>query len=400
MKRKVYTAALFVLFEVIHILEGKGAIYGISIAQLWKIPVLLYFMYCLVKCDRRWFPFEKYSYLYSFENLFCPVILTYPFSIIIHASKQLPMVLFFNYWLSKFNVETLVRILETLSQFILLSSAFVLLGIISPIYEFESAAMYGEGMTYYSGMFGAVHAASSYFCGAMLVLIDGFLKGHFVSKKQKLFNGLLILIGVISLYKTFVRTGWLMFIIGCILLIDWKKINFKNIHRYLLLFIGGIMVLIVLYETNPAIKARITEKGVYNKSTEISIDGSGRFDYWRVSLENYTQNNWYGLLFGKGLEGVMSDMYNAIGHRLFSHNHFIDTLAQYGALGFILLLLYCISIYRFIKIHGRGSPYQNLARIFLMLYIVFAFFQSEVYFWYAAMFSLSLAIMYLTKEDK
>lgn len=392
----------FLLFVFLQYMEGLPPIRGLSIAQLWKIPILFYLVYVVYKDDRKWFTFEKYSYIYSAENFFCPAIISNPVSIIIHASKQLPMVLFFNFWISRYKERTneLENVLFSLAQFIALASLVCLLGIITPIKGYRSADAYGDGLEYYSAIFGAVHAASSYFCVALFVLLFGFKNGRFVSNIQKIYNVFLIVVLLYSLYKSFVRTGWIMFGLGCIVMFFNKEsFNVKKTFRYVFVIVIVGFFCFWLYNTNSSLQARLTEKTVYNKSSEVNINGSGRFEFWAISLHNYAKNDMYGLLFGKGYDRVVDDMAREIGKRIFSHNHFVDTLAQYGFIGLILLLGYFYSIYAFIVRYGRGSPYQLLSKVMLFSYVLFAFFQNEMYFWYAVMFSICLVLMFLTQAE-
>lgn len=392
----------FVIFIFLQYIEGFPPIGGLSIAQLWKMFVLLWFFYILYKYDRKWFPFEKISYLCSILCFMCPAIISDPFSIVIHASKQLPLVLFFHYWMVRYSERqnVLETVLYSLAQYISILSLVCLLGVVHPIVSYKSADAYGESMEYYSALFGAVHAASSYFCIALFILLYGFKQGHFVKKTQKVYNVFLIVVLLLSLYKSFVRTGWLMFGMGCFFMFFNKKdFTVKKILRYGIILGLVIMGVGWLFLNNTSLRARITEQTVYNKSGSAKIDGSGRFTFWTISLTKYMENDAYGLLFGKGIGAAKDDMADVLGHRLVSHNHFIDTLAQYGIVGLLLLLGYFYAIYRFIVKYGRGSPYQQLSKIIFMAYVIFAFFQNEMYFWYAAMFAVSLALMYMSSSQ-
>ena len=389
----------FVVFLLLQYSEGFPPIRGLSIAQLWKMFVLLWFFYILFKYDRKWFPFEKISYLCSVLCFLCPAIVSDPFSIVIHASKQLPMVLFFHFWIARYSKKqnVLETILYSLAQYISILSLVCLLGIVRPVVSYKSADAYGESMEYYSALFGAVHAASSYFCIALFILLYGFKNGRFVKKTQKIYNAFLIVVLLFSLYKSFVRTGWLMFGIGCFFMFfNREDFNVKKILRYAIIVTSVVIGGYWQFQNNSSLKARITERTVYNKSGEVKINGSGRFTFWTISLTKYMENDAYGLLFGKGINAAKDDMADVLGHRLVSHNHFIDTLSQYGIVGLVLLVLYFYAIYRFIIRYGRGSPYQRLSKIIFMAYVIFAFFQNEMYFWYAALFAVTLALMYMS----
>ncbi|MCQ2959429.1 MAG: O-antigen ligase family protein [Bacteroidales bacterium] len=393
---------LFVLFVFVHYCEGLPSFGGVSFAQLWKLPILFYFIFCLYKYDRKWFRFEKVSYLYSFENFFCPYVIEKPFTILIHASKQLPLVLVFNFFLIKFknNKAVLEKILYTIPQYIALTSLLVLLGVVTPLKDFKSADVYIENMYYYAGLFGAVHGSSSYFGLSAIILLFGFRQKRFVTKGQKIYNIILIGILLVSLYKTYVRTGWLMFAVGFFMLVwDRQYVNLKNLYKYIFLFAMLILGFQILYSNSAELQARFSEKSRYSKDSSVNVDGSGRFTFWKVSVENYPKNNFYKLLFGKGEDEVKADIEKVTGMRVFSHNHYVDNLAQYGMLGFVLYIIYDIAIFFFIKKKGKGSPYQRLSYTCFVMYVIFCFFQTDMYFWFAVLFAASLVLMYLSSTE-
>ena len=177
----IYYILFFCVYFFIHYLEGITTGGTFSVAQVWKIPFLLLMVLMVIKTRRSLFNFEKIGYLYAVEPFLCPALFSNPLSIIVFSSKQLPLLLCFNFWL-RFRDGTLERILLTLAQYICLTSLITLLGIIEPIQEYVSADSHYDGMVHYSSMFGKPHAASSYFCGAFLVLLY-----FFINKKFKIF---------------------------------------------------------------------------------------------------------------------------------------------------------------------------------------------------------------------
>lgn len=387
----------FFLYFFLHYIEGLPTTGSLSIAQIWKIPLLLYFIFINIRISRKRKRFEYLGYLYSLEAFLCPAFIASPLPVITFASKQLPLVLSFGFWMSTFkgNVNKLETILYSLVQFICLSSFLTLTGLVKPLKDAVSAEAFIEGLSYYGGVFGVPHAAASYFVIAIIVLSTGFFLGRFKKTSTKIFNLFLIGIAFVSLFHSYVRTGWLMLLVSFVFYANFKKISIRRMMLYIcsaLLAAGG---LIYLYNTNDAFRVRVTGERRYGPSNEqaIELEGSGRNGFWINGIENWADNDTYGFFFGKGQEEVLKDNKRAFGMRVFSHNLFIDSLAQYGLVSLSLLLAFYWSLHKFIKLRGRGSPYQKMCISIYWSSVIFSFFQSEIYFDYAIIFSLSLCIM-------
>ena len=390
----------FLLYFSIHYLEGLPPIGAFSFAQFWKIPLLLYLLVYALKYVRSRPLFEKASYGLSIESFFSPEVWLNPLSVLISASKQLPLVLFFRYWLVKFRAKykVLQTILYSLAQYVCLSALPVLLGIVEPLRGMMSAESFGvEGLVYFSGVFGAPHAASSYFCIAILVLFHGFLIGHFKTRRAKIYNLALILVALVAIFKAYVRTGWLMLIVGAFCLLDFSKITVKRALAYVMSIGLAICGGIYLFMTNEAFSARLTGVNVYagTGGSGLELSGSGRTSFWLTGIQNWSSNNWYQLLFGSGYTKVVEDNFEATGMRVFSHNQFVDTLAQNGLLGLVLLLLFYGGIYKFVVQTSQYNPYRKLSIAILVCSLIFSFFQNEMYFDFAVIFSLVLALCFV-----
>ena len=83
---------------------------------------------------------------------------------------------------------------------------------------------------------------------------------------------------------------------------------------------------------------------------------------------------------------------------VFSHNLFVDTLAQHGAIGLVLLLLIFYSLLKSILKIPNNSPYKKLCIAAYCSNVIFAFFQGLMYFDYAIAFAIILATS-LAYED-
>jgi len=391
----------FLLFFLLHYLEGLEDIGGFSFAQLWKMPLLLYLLLFNMMCLKSRTLFEKSNYLLSIEYLLSPETLIKPISAVITVIKQLPFVLLFRYWIVVFNERkgSLEKILYSFAQFICLSTIPFLLGIMQPLEEYRNAEAFGiEGLTYFSGILGSPHAAASYFCASILVLLNGFLLNRFETKASKFYNAFLIIIGLVSIFKAYTRTGWLMLFVGLLCFVRLSKVTVRQATVTLfalLIAIGGVFY---LYNNNQAFQARLTGKNIYeyDSGERLETGGSGRVSFWYNAVNNlWEADNVYYSLFGRGFTQVAEDNFRTTGMRVFSHNQFLDSFSQNGLLGVSLLILFYLFLYSFIK--RRHGEYKQLCNGLFFSNLIFAIFQNEMYFNFAFIFSLAVAL--LSMED-
>ena len=94
MKYTVLYIFFFILFVFIHYIEGITLMGSLSMAQLWKIPLLAFLIFKCVSSIRRRVSFEKFGCLFSLETLLSPETIVNPTRAIVKFSKQLPLILF------------------------------------------------------------------------------------------------------------------------------------------------------------------------------------------------------------------------------------------------------------------------------------------------------------------
>lgn len=370
---------------------------GLPVAQLWKLPLLAYLLFLSIQNPKRKCAFEKYSYWMALQSGLNIETLSSPMYSLAHGMKSLPLALFFRFWLIKFSNKyaRLELFLYILAQFVLLASLVVLLGIITPVKDFVSAKSFGvEDAVYYSGIFGAPHAASSYFAASILVLVNGFRLNKFRTPFQKGFNAFLIIVGLISIFQAFVRTGWLMLLVGIVILMLPRRVTIHHVVKSsLLIGLLGI-TLVYFYNTNEQFQARMVGRNVYTNTSATGVDlkGSGRTTFWMNGIEGWSEGSVHELFFGQGYTQVVERNLEKTGMRVFSHNHFVDALAEHGLIGFVLLVVFYVSIYRLIRAN-KASPYYRLSLSLFYSAVLFSFFQNEMYFDYAVIFSIVLALL-------
>ena len=128
---------------------------SLSMAQLWKIPLLAFLIFKCVSSIRRRVSFEKFGCLFSLETLLSPETIVNPTRAIVKFSKQLPLILFFGYWMGYFRgkARSLETILYAFAQFTILSALLVFLGIVEPLKAPMSADAIIDGGSYFTGIF-------------------------------------------------------------------------------------------------------------------------------------------------------------------------------------------------------------------------------------------------------
>lgn len=235
---------------------------------------------------------------------------------------------------------------------------------------------------------------------AILILLDGFVRKRFGRRLERWFNFGLILVGLVSVFQAYVRTGWLMLLLGVVVMLLPKRVTLHRVIKFgalSLVLIGG---LVYFYETNEQFKARILGRNVYTEASSESIDvaGSGRTSFWLNGIEGWSEGSMYELFFGQGYTKVVERNLEKTGLRVFSHNQFVDSLAEHGVFGLFFLVGFFVCLYVFIRRH-RHSEYYRLNMALFFSAVIFAFFQNEMYFDYMVMFSLSLALLVLSDSQ-
>lgn len=386
----------FLIFFLLHYLEGLPPIGGISVAQLWKLPILgLLLIYNITKVY-RYTSIEKSGYLMSLESVMNRETMLNPMFSVVKVARLITLPLFLGFFrnMARRRAKTLETVMYCLAQFICLSSLPVLLGIVSPLREMKSAASFIEDAVYFTGILGTPHAAASYWSISILVLLFGLMTGYFKSMAARIYNVAMIVIGFISIFMAYTRTGWLMLAVGLIILLKPVKLTFNHI----LIFMAAIAIMIggveYMFDNNKAFHMRMTGTNIYsgNDSETIDTRGSGRTAFWATGISNWANNDAYGLLFGSGFTKVAEDNLKSTGMRVFSHNQFIDALCQHGLIGLLLLLLFFYNIYRYILRIDKRVEYRRLALAVFWSSVVFAFFQSEMYFNFALIFAIIIVL--------
>jgi O-antigen ligase len=350
-------------YIILFILTYFGAVKigPITFSQIWKIPLFAFlFWQVLIKRNDEKLGMIKWSYARATKNLVTANFSVSYFYGVVDFIRYMMFPLMFEYAYRNIkSIQKLDKMLLGFAQFIIISGIPFSLGLL------ESKA--GDAQSFidfdsYIGMFQNTHGASITTTTAVLILM-AYLKVSSSIIKFKKLNYLLLSYGIFLIYLTFVRTGYLMFIVGVVFLFIPKKLSFKQIVSGLaVLLILGVGFYILL-ESNQTFYNRIFDI----RNGKQTAAGSGRFLFWMASLELWYNGSIFEMFFGHGFYALIMHIYQKTGLAVFAHNEFFTQLGQNGLLGVIFFIGYLISLFKFIW-KRKILPSYRLAMAIFFLY--------------------------------
>tara|TARA_R110001592_G_scaffold156791_8_gene387484 strand:+ start:729 stop:1925 length:1197 start_codon:yes stop_codon:yes gene_type:complete len=348
-----------ILFVLIYF--GAVKIGPITFSQIWKIPLFLFLIWqVLIKTNDKKLGMIKWSYARATKNLVTANFSVSYFYGIVDFIRYMMFPLMFEYAYRNIkSIRKLDKMLLGFAQFIILSGIPFSLGILES--KAEDAQSFID-FDSYIGMFQNTHGASITTTTAVLILM-AFLKVNSTIITYKKLNYALLIYGISLIYLTFVRTGYLMFIVGVVFLFLPKKLNFKQVMSGLAVFLILGVGFYVLLETNETFYNRIFDI----RNGKQTAAGSGRFLFWMASFELWYNGSVFEMIFGHGFHDLIMYMYQKTGLPVFAHNEFFTQLGQNGLLGVVFFIGYLISLFKFIW-RRKILPSYRLAMAIFFLY--------------------------------
>jgi len=397
-KHFLYGIFFFFLFYVETI-----TIFGIKIAILWKIPLLIYMSLFILYSSKKINSYIlTWGYLFNFQLLFSISAITNLVLTFSSISRSIVFPLFFHYFNKKGYSSKLKLYLKNISIFSILSTIPFLLNLIEPLSGTSGydLSIYGLEETGFVGVFQSAHPASMSLSIAVINVAYFFTKEK--NKKKRFFYLFLVIIGLYAIFQTYVRTGLLMTAIGLIILV-FKKFSLRFfINSSVFLIIGGLMS-IYIYNNNDALKMRFNDQNIYNKnkSNELNFNtvGSGRLVIAAYAIDNWWSEGTYSIFFGLGEPLAREKMNNTKGSEVFAHNGIVEVLQTQGLTGILIMFLFYRSIYRLI-IFNKGSEYYKLNIAVFCSYFVGFIVQGNDLFLVYLMFAISLSLLKTDNTNK
>ena len=348
-----------ILFFLIYM--GPVKIGPITFSQVWKIPLFVFlFWQVLINRNDKKLGMIKWSYARAAKNLVTANFSVSYFYGIVDFIRYMMFPLMFEYAYRNIkNIRKLDKFLLGFAQFIILSGIPFSLGLLKGKAEDAQSFIDFES---YIGMFQNTHGASITTTTAVLILM-AYLKVNATIIKYKGLNYALLIYGISLVYLTFVRTGYLMFIVGVVFLFLPKKLNFKQVVSGLTVFLILGLGFYVLLESNEVFYNRIFDI----RNGKQTAAGSGRFLFWMASFELWYNGSVFEMFFGHGFYALIMHMYQKTGLPVFAHNEFFTQLGQNGLLGVFFFIGYLISLFKFIW-RRKILPSYRLAMTIFFLY--------------------------------
>ncbi|HYE34677.1 O-antigen ligase family protein [Methylocaldum sp.] len=390
-------ALFFSIFFVLIYFEGdsfsgikisllwKGVVFSILIFlilpfQFYKIPVFILIGYIVsIKhlLTVGWFDYFSETVLLMVNSITVPLVYTY---LTTAAKVKHNSAIFYK------KVE---RFLAFFSISIVLSNVPFLMGALESrhaTFDFASFGLEGQGL---SGIFQGSHAASSTIAVAALY-ITMFLTLPAVRGKLRFIAVGLFLLAGFALYKTYVRTGYLMFVVGLYFVLFYGgrfSEKLKNLSLALVVVLGMFLAV----KSDEAFVMRILDQRKWGqeKGAEENI-GSGRFRIWQVHIEDWLASGSVGIVIGNG-QPLSKELYarHTGGRPLFSHNGYIEALVSNGIIGFALFISYLYCMWKYISA-SPNTLYKRLATCMFFMYLIFMLVQGGNPFFIEVILAVSI----------
>lgn len=347
---------------------------GVKVSYLFNFFILFFIFYKLAKISISWNLLGVILFAYSIKILFSGGLYYAPVSTIVDGFKSilLPSILIYLY--NYYKPREVYSFCLEISVFFALSTLPFLLELVKPVKSGYNLASFGENDTSgFIGFFENSHTAASCLAFSALFLINHlvyFWKNLKLEKRTFLIA--VVLLTLLCLYKTYVRTGYLMIIVG---VISIGVANFKV--RYLVPYFIGLLTSFFLgfwvYERDSTLQNRLMDNNIYAENTM----GSGRLEFIDASMEIFINSNLLENIFGLGIGKYQTEMGKIVGMEIYAHNGFVTALLRDGLIGFFLFCF--ISVFLIKKASECQSKlYKSLSISVVMSYLAYQLVQGNV----------------------
>ncbi len=363
-----FYGAIFLLFYFEPVEIGP-----ITFSQLWKIPLFVFlFWQVLVIRRKHKRAFIKWSYARATKNLIIGRLKANIFPGITDFIRYMMFPLMFEY--ASFKIKSLQKLdilLLGLAQFFIISGLPFILGILKTkgrkIFELEDISSY-------TGIFQVPHSASIVTAISVLIIL-AFLKAKSKVIRFRWVNYFLVIFGIYLLFLSYVRTGYVMFALGLIILFMPQRLTIKQIVVSVLavsLLLAGFFYLL---ETNEFFYNRIFDI----RNGRETAAGSGRLILWKSTWDLWYSGDGFDMFFGSGYEAVVNHNFMTTGQRVYAHNEIFTQLGQNGLVGVAFFIGYLISLFKFIWDRRKRATFR-LALAVYALYISLMMTQGGMWF--------------------
>lgn len=370
LSRRMLNAIFFGLVFFIAIHFESLSVGSIKISHIWK-TALLFVLFLLVFSKRRfrifiYSPLVIFAFLQlsNYEIAYAPLNALFLFAVAM-------LFALIGIYIENVKTEKLEFAIVFISIFFVASFIPYELGLLESLGKQYSLAAYGSESKGIIGPFQGAHAASTALASSLLVLFYFFLK----RKYNRLMILSALIFGIYFLASTYVRTGYVMLVMGLVaMLLTIPKKKITNYRSVLISF--GIVVTSIYFiaANNQTLIDRISGNRLYSQEDSFESLGSGRGLLYATSIKIFEEMTFVEKMIGIGQSQIPVRMQLKTGYDLLPHNGFLQILLCNGIFG-LLVFLYFLLRALFVVIRSN-SEYKALAISTFVSYLIMVFFQS------------------------
>lgn len=367
---------------------------GLTVSQLWKMPLLAYLIYYLFQHRHKLSPAWTQGYYWlSLKHLLNSGCIKYMANNIQTGISFMFLPLLFNYFQNKFSKENVSKMLLCISQyFILTNIPFLFFGLQAN----KQGLVYGD-IVAYTGIFQNQHAMSCIMGICIIVLLYFFKKEEFKLWSVRIYNVLLLILAAYAMYRGFARTGWVMCLIGVCVLFMPRNMNVKQWIGVITVGTAFSVGFAFMMVSNKDFHDRVLD---INRETGKQKEfASGRREFIANALELYTFGNIFELAFGKSMTDLKDYEYEKTGMRIYAHNGFATLLVTDGAVGILIKLVTMGFLLTFIQ-KRKNCPTYQAALAFWVMNLSFQLTQGGHVFHSDLLYALTFCMQQLESEEK
>lgn len=362
---------------------------SMTFSQVWKMPLVVYLFYCYASSNKKYPSFIPVALGFALMQILNSDIITNSFFAFSRLAKfaDFPL-LFAFFYTKKYSSEKLWKITISVAQYFILTTIPYILNILPEKQTIEH--VYGDtvGRLY---IFQSMHAASIILSFAIIVIAYN-LKYYCKTTVGKVYNAILLLIGFYAIFGTFVRTGWLMSLLGILIIFFPRKFSAKELMISIAILAGVAFFVVYQYNNNADFVNRLFDNGDA-RSVDKDALGSGRMIFLATGLELFFNSNVIEMLLGCGALQVFDYMDLRLGMHIGLHNGFGDALVMNGIIGFSLLIMMLFRMFLFIKKY-KQSRFYLLLIAFYIPFVACMYTQGNIGFGQDLFAALLLSLLY------
>lgn len=224
-----------------------------------------------------------------------------------------------------------LKVFLSLATFFLFASGLYFFGLVQPITESIELTSTGEVLNGFVGFFQKPHGANSVFSIIAITSLVFIVENKPYNKRLIL----ILLVAVILIFSTYVRTGLLaLFLVTLYLL---KEPTYYSKKLKLSILMASMVVSVLYVQGNEAVKNRLLDKTENNRDKDYTERvGSSRLLIWAAYLDMYRSSSVVDQFIGVGEEKAKTRFEKKFGMKLIPHNGFIEVLVFRGLIGVFL----------------------------------------------------------------